>query len=207
MEKINNITLKEWASAKVHLLREVPLEKVCKCLGIEPTLWAETDEKWLNFYNKNVDTDEQLEKDYYSCWSNPFTGKFESLTKNDWWKGVVALDNINGVSFENWVCANGLLDQGLNPQKIFDSLKLDKSTWIKTDKAWDNVYATDETHQLTLKKASLEENLMSHKFSHITQAEIDTDLEENGGFRYFIKADLPEEGLTLAFLKEQCLKR
>ncbi len=114
------------------------------------------------------------------------------------------MEKINNVSFEDWVCANELLFKGLHPQKVFDILGVDKSTWLETDKLWKKFGEdTDDEIALIVKRHEIEKTPMSYSFSHITQAEIEADLEANGGFRYFIEADLPQEGLTLAFLKEQ----
>ncbi len=113
------------------------------------------------------------------------------------------MEKINNISFEDWVCANELLSKGLHPQKIFNSLEVNKSTWLETDKKWhkklDEIIESGDREGFFLKKYDIQKNPMSYRFSHITEEEITTDLEANGGIRYFIEEDLPEGGLTLAF--------
>ncbi len=117
------------------------------------------------------------------------------------------MEKINNISFEDWVCANELLNKGLHPQKIFDVLEVNKATWLETDKKWhkklDEIIESGDREGFFLKKYDIEKNPMSYHFTHITEEEITADLEANGGIRYFIEDDLPKSGLTLAFLKEQ----
>ncbi len=119
------------------------------------------------------------------------------------------MEKINNISFEDWVCAKELLLRGLTPQKVYDILNIDEDIWYETDKLWEEKYV-ELWSELKDKKNAIT-NPCSYSFSEITEIEIEKDLKENGGILYSSKLDmledysieLPEEGLTLEFLKEQ----
>ncbi len=122
---------------------------------------------------------------------------------------------INGIAAADWTSARELLYMGLHPQKVYDILGIDQATWIETDRLWNDesvVLFADEEFKAAYRAA--QENPMSGRFAHITQEEVDRDVQENGGPLYLQYSDdlseweqdapieLPDGGLTLAFLKE-----
>ncbi len=120
------------------------------------------------------------------------------------------MQKINNVSFEDWVCAKELLYKGLTPQKVYDILNIDKATWHETDKLWEDKYG-ELWSELNDKRQSVLVNPFSYSFAHITEMEVEEDLRENGEVLYLSELEIPEiehvelpkEGLTLKFLKEQ----
>lgn len=118
------------------------------------------------------------------------------------------MKTINGVSFEDWVCADELLGWGLPFVKVSEILGVDKPTWDAVHQAWREEIAEDQREgdpqQLVEKMLTLQENPLAYKFSHITKQEIvdvmegddEDDIADN-------TLELPSNGLTLDFLTTQ----
>lgn len=119
------------------------------------------------------------------------------------------MKTINGISFENWVCADALLGWGLPFDRVSEILGVDQSTWSTVHQAWRKKIAEDQNkgdpQQLVEKMLTLQENPLAYKFSHIKKQEILDEMEEDN-YEDDLEADtleLPKDGLTLDFLKAQ----
>ena len=75
MEK-HGVTFRDYACASANLAAGMPLEQVCKVLGIEEPLWAEVQEFWNNNMASMTMDDMAF---YGEVFTNPKQGKFANV--------------------------------------------------------------------------------------------------------------------------------
>ncbi len=76
MEEINGVTFRDYACANANIVSGMPLEDVCKVLGIEVPVWEETVNKWNNKMSELSMDDMNF---YGQVFTNPKQGKFENV--------------------------------------------------------------------------------------------------------------------------------
>ncbi len=76
MEKINGISFEDWAAASAHIAHGTPFEEVLKILGIEESVWEDTNKKWSEKMADLGAKDMSIMVKYGEIFQNPNVGKF-----------------------------------------------------------------------------------------------------------------------------------
>ncbi len=76
MESINGISFKDYACASANIASGMPVEQVCKILGIELPVWEDTMQKWNNKMAELSFDDMAF---YGEVFTNPKQGKFADV--------------------------------------------------------------------------------------------------------------------------------
>ncbi len=76
MELINGISFRDYACANANIVAGMPVDEVCKILGIEKPVWEDTVQKWNN---KMAELSHEDMSFYGEVFSNPKQGKFANV--------------------------------------------------------------------------------------------------------------------------------
>lgn len=139
--KINGIGFEDWAAAAANIAHGMPEEEVCKILGIEMPVWADTNVQWGEKMADLMASDMEIAMKYGEIFQNPKVGKFanvgdttnmeEVLQKVPDWDTFVKITEHQSKAAEVGLDAGEIIDgYGLSLQQ-WGQVGMHYSNWVK----------------------------------------------------------------------------
>ncbi len=129
MELINGVSFRDYACANANIVAGMPVEQVCKILGIEKPVWEDTIQQWNN---KMAELSHEDMAFYGEVFANPKQGKFANVESAA--DGDEALDKVPDiVTFAKIQAHMNIADEhGIDTISILeDKYNLNLMEWSK----------------------------------------------------------------------------
>lgn len=148
MKVINGISFEDWAAASANLVAGMPVEEVCKVLGVEQPVWEETANKWGNELGNLMAEDMNYATLYSNIFTNPKVGKFAnagSVNTEDAMTKVPDYDTFSKIFWHQAIAAKHGVDL---VSLLKDEYNLNLTEWSMASSHYSNMHKDGQNYDL-----------------------------------------------------------
>lgn len=162
MELINGVSFRDYACANANIVAGMPVEEVCKVLGIEKPVWEDTVQQWNN---KMAELSHEDMAFYGEVFSNPKQGKFANVESAA--SGDEALDKVPDIKtyakiFTHMSIAD---DHGIDSVTILENeYNMNLMEWSKASSVYSKLLLSSNDSEENYKKYLKPYNKASEKW-------------------------------------------